>query len=69
MRPRLPDFSKFLGDFERFIEKHESDYNVEAGFFLVSESCPKKLLQGLKMVLKHSFEDLRKRVKIVQLRT
>lgn len=67
--PNLEDFSNFLGDFERFIEIHEVNYDVKAGFFLVGEKCPKKVVQGLRTVLKHSSEDLRKRVKIIQLKT
>jgi len=67
--PKLPDFSNFLKDFEHFINtSEESGYGVKAGFFLVGESFPKKLLQGFRTVLKHSTEDLRKRVKILQLK-
>jgi hypothetical protein len=65
--PNLTSFSSFLRDFERFIKTYESNYDVKNGFFLVSKNCPQKLVQQLKTILKTSSEDLRKKVKVVQL--
>lgn len=67
--PRLPDFTKFLNDFRRFFKTtEEKGISAKGAFFLVDKSCPKRLLKGLKEVLKQS-SDLAKKVKIIQLRT
>ena len=67
--PKLPDFTRFLNDFRTFIKTTEGEkgIGVKGGFFLVDKSCPKRLLKGLKEVLKQS-SDLAKKVKIVQLK-
>ena len=70
-QPSLVDFSKFLTDFKRFMKKGENGptfYDVEVGFFLVTENCPKDLLEAFKIVLKHGSEDV-KMVKVVQLKS
>jgi hypothetical protein len=66
--PTPSDFDKFLVDFEKFHKTNEEKYNVEAGYLLLG-SCPKRLLQAFKTsILKHASPDLRKKVKIVQLK-
>lgn len=66
--PTSSDFDKFLVFFEKFFKTHEAKYTVEAGYLVLGD-CPKRLLQALKTgILKHASPDLRKRVKIVQVK-
>jgi hypothetical protein len=66
--PTPSDFDKFLIDFEKFCKTNEKNYNVDAGYLLLG-SCPKRLLQAFKTsILKHASPDLRKKVKILQLK-
>jgi len=66
--PTVSDFDKFLVFFEKFSKTHEAKYKVEAGYLVLS-NCPKRLLQAFKTsILKHASPDLRKRVKIVQVK-
>jgi hypothetical protein len=65
--PAPRDFIAFLKDFEKFI-KANHNFDVKAGLFVVDKSCGKRLLQGFRTVLKTAGEDVRKKVKIVQVR-
>jgi len=66
--PTPSDFDKFLVDFEKFYKTNEEKYTVEAGYLLLA-SCPKRLLQAFKTsILKHASPELRKKVKILQLK-
>ncbi|MCJ7631703.1 hypothetical protein MUP77_04780 [Candidatus Bathyarchaeota archaeon] len=66
--PTPKDFMNFLKDFEKFIKSNESSYDVKNGYLIVDKSCPKRTLQGFRTVLKTAAEEIRKKVKIVQVR-
>jgi len=62
----ISDFDRFLSDFKRLVKKSETD--VETGFFLVDEKCRKDILSIFKIILRHTPEDLRKKIKVQQLK-
>jgi hypothetical protein len=66
--PTPKDFMNFLKDFEKF-KKTNENYDVKTGYLVVDKSCPKRTLQGFRTVLTTAAEDIRKKVKIVQVRS
>jgi hypothetical protein len=65
--PAPRDFIAFLKDFQKFIKANDN-FDVKAGLFIVDKSCGKRLLQGFRTVLRTADEDIRKKVKIIQVR-